>query len=311
LHQSIVNVTHGGRKESSYRLNARTMQCECLAADIELVIGIPSIEAARLLSGEGSDQVHPDDREVVEEALRQMLRNDGSQVTHEFRVRQAGGTYATYAWIRHTAKVVDGEDGATYIEGTVTNVTELKSVQAELRGLRLRYEHLWKQAGAAICQSTYDGRRLLSCNDRMAMLLGYDSAEECIGKVVPAEAYVDPECRPRLMAQLLCCNMMEGVEIEFKRRDGDHVWLRLSFCRHANGEAVDVVAVDITIKKLLTPSEKDVLRHLLAGLNNKEIANHLSRSLRTIENHRAAIMTKLGVNTSIELTKRVMTCELD
>jgi len=48
----------------------------------------------------------------------------------------------------------------------------------------------------------------------------------------------------------------------------------------------------------------------MAGLNNKEIALKLSRSLRTIENHRAAIMLKLGVKSSFELAKRVADCDL-
>jgi two-component system response regulator FixJ len=42
----------------------------------------------------------------------------------------------------------------------------------------------------------------------------------------------------------------------------------------------------------LTDREADVLRDLLAGMSNKEIAHHLGISVRTAEVHRAAIMAK-------------------
>lgn len=44
----------------------------------------------------------------------------------------------------------------------------------------------------------------------------------------------------------------------------------------------------------LTPRERDVLQLVLEGLHNKNIANALRISMRTVENHRAAIMRKTG-----------------
>ena len=56
--------------------------------------------------------------------------------------------------------------------------------------------------------------------------------------------------------------------------------------------------------KPLTRSEMRVLRLIVGGLSNKEIAQLLHRSIRTIENHRAHLMHKLGVRRSVELVKR-------
>jgi DNA-binding CsgD family transcriptional regulator/tetratricopeptide (TPR) repeat protein len=50
----------------------------------------------------------------------------------------------------------------------------------------------------------------------------------------------------------------------------------------------------------LTSKEVAVLVLLAQGLRNKEIAQRLSRSARTIDHHLAAIFTKLGVNTRAE-----------
>ena len=55
----------------------------------------------------------------------------------------------------------------------------------------------------------------------------------------------------------------------------------------------------------LTRSEKKILQLVLEGMSNKEIANLLHRSARTIEVHRAHIMRKLGVDNLVDLVKRV------
>jgi two-component system response regulator FixJ len=57
--------------------------------------------------------------------------------------------------------------------------------------------------------------------------------------------------------------------------------------------------------RLLTRTEKKVLQLVMNGMSNKEIANLLSRSTRTIEVHRTHIMDKLGVDNIIDLVKCV------
>jgi len=56
--------------------------------------------------------------------------------------------------------------------------------------------------------------------------------------------------------------------------------------------------------KHLTTTERIVLRLILQNKSNKEIAHILSRSIRTIEVHRSHIMSKLGVDSVVELVKK-------
>lgn len=51
----------------------------------------------------------------------------------------------------------------------------------------------------------------------------------------------------------------------------------------------------------LTRREIDVLRLLAKGNTNRQIALHLALSMRTVENHRANLMGKLGVASRVEL----------
>jgi len=62
---------------------------------------------------------------------------------------------------------------------------------------------------------------------------------------------------------------------------------------------------DSYIGKPLTESEIKVLKLIIDGKSNKEIANLLHRSVRTIEVHRSHLMRKLDVDNVVDLVKRV------
>jgi two-component system response regulator FixJ len=63
-------------------------------------------------------------------------------------------------------------------------------------------------------------------------------------------------------------------------------------------------------RQVLTRTEAKVLRLILDGKNNAEIARRMSRSPRTIEDHRAHIMHKLGVDNLVDLVKQVAVVRL-
>jgi two-component system response regulator NreC len=52
----------------------------------------------------------------------------------------------------------------------------------------------------------------------------------------------------------------------------------------------------------LTPREIDVLRLLAKGYTNRQIADVLCLSMRTVEGHRSSLMGKLNVHSRVELT---------
>jgi two-component system, LuxR family, response regulator FixJ len=56
----------------------------------------------------------------------------------------------------------------------------------------------------------------------------------------------------------------------------------------------------------LTPRERDVLRHLIAGSPNKIIAFELGISARTVENHRAHLMVKMQADSLAELVRTAL-----
>ncbi|MDD2388805.1 MAG: response regulator transcription factor [Desulfobacterales bacterium] len=53
----------------------------------------------------------------------------------------------------------------------------------------------------------------------------------------------------------------------------------------------------------LTPREQEIMRYLAEGSSTKEVAEKLYISPKTVENHRANIMHKLGLHSSMELVR--------
>jgi two-component system response regulator NreC len=53
----------------------------------------------------------------------------------------------------------------------------------------------------------------------------------------------------------------------------------------------------------LSEREKEILGWIARGYSNKEIADHLVISVKTVETHKANLMEKLGLKTRPELIK--------
>lgn len=69
--------------------------------------------------------------------------------------------------------------------------------------------------------------------------------------------------------------------------------------RQAQGEVTLISARVAT----LTPREREVLTHVVAGRLNKQIAGDLGTSEKTIKVHRARMMQKMGVRTVADLVR--------
>ncbi len=61
--------------------------------------------------------------------------------------------------------------------------------------------------------------------------------------------------------------------------------------------------LEISVFSVLTSREREVLQLLSEGRTTKEIAIHLSVSVKTVETHRQQIMEKLDIHSIAELTK--------
>ncbi len=69
-------------------------------------------------------------------------------------------------------------------------------------------------------------------------------------------------------------------------------------------------AADHDGKSGLTTRQREVLRLIAAGCSAKDIANHLNISVRTAEFHRAAIMQRLSLRSTAQMTRYAITNDM-
>ena len=71
---------------------------------------------------------------------------------------------------------------------------------------------------------------------------------------------------------------------------------------HARQAQTERASIDEKIATL-TPREREVLSHVVAGRLNKQIAGDLGTVEKTIKVHRSRVMAKLGVRTVADLVR--------
>jgi two-component system, cell cycle sensor histidine kinase and response regulator CckA len=121
------------------------------------------------------------------------------------------------SWDGRAARLVVAED-----------VTQLRQVQeAALRASESHYRSLVQNAPYGIYRSTVDGR-FLAVNRALVTMLGYASEDELLAADVGIDVYRDPEVRQRLIAEHKAAHSITNVEVEWKRKDGKTIPVRLS-----------------------------------------------------------------------------------
>lgn len=74
----------------------------------------------------------------------------------------------------------------------------------------------------------------------------------------------------------------------------------------ADASLEKVLVSGSVINEPLTTHETQILRSIVAGKTNKQIAQVLCRSQRTIEYHRNRLMRKLNAHSAAELVKQAL-----
>jgi FixJ family two-component response regulator len=82
-----------------------------------------------------------------------------------------------------------------------------------------------------------------------------------------------------------------------------------AYARRQQVSTSNVTSLHFPGREPLTRREREVLQHFTAGASNKEAGRTLGISPRTIEDHRANIMKKLGARNAADLVRIVMTAQ--
>lgn len=169
------------------------------------------------------DAIAPSHRsEVLERARRRAL---GLQAPTEYEVvglRRDGSEFPMHVAVG-VVSLADGPASVAFL----TDISAAKQAEEALRASERKYRDIFDYSPAGIFQARPDGT-LITANVAFARLLGYDSAEEVLGLVLPRDVYNDPEERSRLIARYESIGYGANVEVQMKRRDSTPFWADLS-----------------------------------------------------------------------------------
>jgi FixJ family two-component response regulator len=139
---------------------------------------------------------------------------------------------------------------------------------------------------------------------------GLDILKELHGEDYPAPIFMISGQGDISMAVSAIKNgALDFIEKPFR---GSEIVTRLNeaidaYARRKSSSAGSVQTLHFPGREPLTRREREVLEQFTKGASNKEAGRHLGISPRTIEDHRANIMKKLGARNAADLVRIVMT----
>ncbi len=138
--------------------------------------------------------------------------------------------------------------------GVATDITERRRAEEALRRSEESNRALVQHATYGIYRST-PGGRFLSVNPALVRMLGYDSEDELLAVDLARDVYADADERALALARFGEADSVQGLEVEWKRKDGKRVLVRLSgrAVRRVDGaiDSFETVAEDITERRVL------------------------------------------------------------
>ena len=186
----------------------------------------------------------------------------------------------------------------------VRDLTERKEMERQIAESEKRYRELYEHSPIALYRTRISDGKLLECNQALVALFGYDSKEEFQTTTNALSQYVNCEDREVLLKKLEKDKRVEGFQIQLKGKDGQVIWVEDTVEIFPEQGYIEGAMQDITASKVLTPTEKKVLRLVIEGMGNKQIARTLKRSVRTVEDHRSHVMQKLQADNIVELLQK-------
>jgi PAS domain S-box-containing protein len=185
-------------------VNQQALQLYGVERDADLV----GVNAFELIS--------PDDVQIAMENMQKTLE-EGTSGTLEYRLLRRDGT--TYPAELNATLMKDADGKPSAFLGVIRDISQRKEAEA-------RYRHLFDSVPVGLFRTTPDGT-ILDANPALIEMLGFENKEPLL-KRKASSFYVDPEERRNWEAAVAREDVVTGVQAEFKREDGENIWVNLS-----------------------------------------------------------------------------------
>jgi two-component system cell cycle sensor histidine kinase/response regulator CckA len=179
---------------------------------------------------------------------------------------------------------------------TFRDISHEHQAQRVLRESEARYRLLVENAAYGIFRTDPNGR-ILDANDPLASILGYDSVEELRHINIRQDVYAHPEQRDPLIAETISRGRLDGREVEWKRKDGSTVIVRLSarLVRDPSGGfGFEGIAENVTEWRALETQFRQAQKMEAVGRLAGGVAHDFNNLLMVIKGHTELLLERTG-----------------
>jgi len=172
------------------------------------------------------------------------------------------------------------------IGAIVVEDTARRHAERALRRSGADYRAIVEQATYGIYRSSLEGR-FLKVNPALVAMLGYDNEAQVLALDLGRDVYVDAAQRARNIELARTLERISGVQVQWKRRDGHHITVRLSgrAVRSEGGgdlKGFEMMAEDVTEQRTLERALQQAQKMETIGRLTSGIAHDFNNLLTVI-----------------------------
>jgi len=156
----------------------------------------------------------------------------------------------------------------------VVEDTDRRRAEQARRRSGAEYRALVDNAAYGIYRSSLDGR-FLKVNPALVAMLGYESEAEVLALDLARDVYANPDTRRPLIERFRDAQRVQGVEVEWQRKDGHRIVVRLTG-RPVRGEQGDLLGFEMMAEDV---TEQRALEHALRQAQKMETVGQLTSGI--------------------------------
>jgi len=186
----------------------------------------------------------------------------------------------------------------TFVARQVASAVEIKRNEQALRRSEARYRSLVQSSVYGIYRSSLQGR-FLDVNPALITMLGYGSAEEVLLLDPEKDVFAQPEEHNRLIEEFRRTGRLDGLEVKWKRKDGNTVTVRISGRAVSSADepadVLEAIAEDVTDRRALEDQFRQAQKMEAVGRLAGGVAHDFNNLLMVISGYAEVILAELNL----------------